>query len=194
MSKITIEKHDFDAKLVMLMGKIDEISEMIGSGDYVELANMMKSMKEIQTYQGEVLRTAEYRRLQNRVANPKSRSKTLAEKKDCISYDFCKNCDNWLAKSYMKQHLKTSICGRIMTSKSITKMTKKIATDIHLCGQVIAPIYHRRIYKIDRIKIFAPAEGEHTLERLDMRKIFANTITATYQDYLAEYRLPDLEF
>ena len=199
-TRMTIEKRDFDAKTVALMTKLDEISEMIGDGNYLEMANLMKELHDIRTLQAEVAQTPEYRRIVTRMTNPRKESKTKAEKMESNEYEFCEGCDNWLAKSYMRTHKNTLICGRVTTTKSITHVTKRKNTQTHKYGQILAPIYRKKsrpsaMRKIQFFLKLCDENGRRTGETqiVDASRIFGNTDETDYRRYVDEHRLPNPE-
>ena len=200
-SRITIEKRDFDEKTIALMTKLDEISGMIGDGNYLEMANILKELHDIKTLKEQVAQTPEYRRIIARITNPRKDSMTKAEKMESDDYIFCKGCDNWLAKSYIKQHLESLICGRVNTTKSITHNTKRKNTKAHKYGQIIAPIYRKksRPTELRRINFFLKPMSENGLpigncRQVEPNRIFGNTIELDYCKYVDRYRLADPEF
>lgn len=199
-SRMTIEKRDFDAKTIALMTKLDEISNLIGDGNYLEMANILKELHDIKTLQEQVVQTPEYRRIVERTRNPRKESKTKAEKMESDDYEFCKGCDNWLAKSYMKHHKTTMLCGRVSTTKSITHVTKRKNTIVHKCGQIVAPIYRKKNRPIElrRIEFYlkptnrdGQPNGQH--RRVEASQIFGNTEETDYRKYVDGYRLADPE-
>ena len=196
-SRMTIEKRDFDAKTIALMTKLDEISEMIGDGNYLEMANILKELHDIKTLQEQVTRTPEYRRIVERTRNPRKESKTKAEKMDSDDYEFCKGCDNWLAKSYMSTHRNTLLCGRVATTKSVTHVTKRKNTVVHKCGQIVAPIYRKknRPVELRRIEFYLKPHNVDRggQRRVEASQIFGNTEETDYRKYVDSYRLADPE-
>jgi hypothetical protein len=197
---MTIEKRDFDTKTIALMEKLDEISGMIGDGNYVEMANILKELHNIKTLKEQVIQTPEYRRIVSRTVNPRKESKTKAEKMESDDYVFCKGCDNWLAKSYIKNHKTTLLCGRVTTTKNITHVTKKKNTHIHKCGQILAPIYRKKSRPTDvrKLEFYLKETDQDGLlvsgagyRPVDARHIFGETTEKDYRDYVDSYRLPD---
>lgn len=194
---MTIEKRDFNAKTIALMTKLDEISGLIGDGNYLEMANLLKVLHDIDNLQEQVTQTSEYRRMVTRMTNPRKESKSKAEKMDSDEYEFCKGCDNWLAKSYMRTHKNTLICGRVTTTKSITHITKRKNTQVHKYGQIVAPIYRKknRPTSMERIEFYLKPCDENgramgEIQIVDATRIFGNTTCTDYRYYVDEYRLP----
>jgi hypothetical protein len=196
---MTIEKRDFDAKTIALMTKLDEISGMIGDGNYLEMANILKELHDIKTLQEQVVQTPEYRRIVARTRNPRKESKTKAEKMDSDDYDFCRGCDNWLAKTYMSTHRNTMLCGRVSTTKSVTHVTKRKNTVVHKCGQIVAPIYRKknRPVELRRIEFYLkPTRDGQPIgdyRRVEASQIFGDTEETDYRRYVDSYRLPNPE-
>ena len=188
----TIERNDFNAKLVALMEKIEDIAEKIGTGDYVVMANMLKDFNDLKQTHQLVATTPHYQRVEALVGNPRKKPATLLEKRDSDDYQFCERCDSYVKKTYYKKHRESNICVRVGTTKIITRKTERIFTSFHELGQIINLNFRRYKSKINQIN-FSVRDG-NVDRRIDTRRMFNHTECNEYYEYVHQYRLPDPEF
>jgi hypothetical protein len=193
MANYTIERNDFNNKLVALMTKIDEVAEKLGTGDYVEMANIAMAINELKQNHFAVAITPHYQRVVVSVENPRKKPATLLEKRDSKDHRFCKRCDNWVKKTYYKKHRENNICVRIGTSKLMTRKTERIETWFHEVGQIINPNFRKYKSKLNQIDFIITDEDTRQDRRIDTRRMFNNTSCNEYYDYVHQYRLPDPE-
>jgi hypothetical protein len=139
---------------VALMTKIDEVAEKLGTGDYVEMANIAMAINELKQNHYAVAITPHYQRVVVSVENPRKKPASLLEKKESDKYRFCERCDNWVKKNYYNKHRENNICVRIGTSKLITRKTERLYTWFHPIAQIINPNFRKyksRLTQIDFI-------------------------------------------
>ena len=123
---------DFINLITDMFGVIDEVSEKIGDGKYLELANQFKKLSEFKEKMGTNIVYVEHeKRTQMRVLKEKERRLTYAEKLAMPhKYYKCIKCDCVLTKKEKPTHEKTQICKRIYSSRMITLANKtKINSD-----------------------------------------------------------------
>lgn len=185
----TIERNDFNAKLVALMEKIEDIAEKIGTGDYVVMANMLKDFNDLKQTHQLVATTPHYQRVEALVGNPRKKPATLLEKRDSNQYQFCERCDSYVKKTYYKKHRESNICVRVGTTKIITRKTERIFTSFHELGQILNLNFRKYKSKINQID-FSVRDG-NVDRRIDTRRMFDNTYHNEYYEYVHQYRLPD---
>lgn len=191
MSSIyTIERNDFNAKLVALMEKIEDIAEKIGTGDYVVMANMLKDFNDLKQTHQVVAMTPHYQRVEALVGNPRKKPATLLEKRDSNQYQFCERCDSYVKKTYYKKHRESNICVRVGTTKIITRKTERIFTSFHELGQIINLNFRRYKSSLNQIN-FSVRDADGKDRRIDTRRMFDNTDCNEYYEYVHQYRLPD---
>jgi hypothetical protein len=123
---------DFINLVMDMFGVIDEVSEKIGDGKYLELANQFKKLSEFKEKMGtNVVYIEHEKRTQMRVLKEKERRLTYAEKLAMPhKYYKCCKCDCVLTKREKKSHENTKKCKRIYSSRMITLANKtKINSD-----------------------------------------------------------------
>lgn len=160
---------DFINLLTDMFSVIDEVSDKIGDGKYLELANQFKKMSEFKEKMGtNVVYIEHEKRTQMRVLKKKERRLTYAEKlKDTKKYYKCHKCDCVLTKKERTSHEKTQKCKKAYSSRMITlaKKTKVNSETLILLDDMLDT--RRPYYMID-------AEDKVKTEK---RKIF------TMRDY-----------
>jgi hypothetical protein len=189
----TIERNDFNAKLVALMEKIEDIAEKIGTGDYVEMANMLKDFNDLKQTHQVVAMTPHYQRVEALVGNPRKKPATLLEKRDSNQYQFCERCDSYVKKTYYKKHRESTICVSVGTTKIITRKTERIFTSFHELGQILNLNFRKYKSSLNQIN-FSVKDADGKDRRIDTRRMFNHTECNEYYDYVHQYRLPDPEF
>ena len=104
---------------------IDEVSDKIGDGNYLELANHFKTLHEFKNkMEGNIVYIEHERRTRMRL-RPNQRRQTLAEKlKDKKKYMKCFKCDTVITKKEYSYHIVREKCKRIYCSKMLTVATK----------------------------------------------------------------------
>jgi hypothetical protein len=123
---------DFINLITDMFGVIDEVSEKIGDGKYLELANQFKKLSEFKEKMGTNIVYIEHeKRTQMRVLKPKERRLTYAEKlKDKKKYYKCHKCDCVLTRKEKPTHEKTQKCKKAYSSRMITLAKKtKVNSD-----------------------------------------------------------------
>jgi hypothetical protein len=117
---------DFINLVTDMFGVIDEVSQQIGDGKYLELANQFKKLSEFKEKMGTNIVYIEHeKRTHMRVLSKKQRRLTYAEKlKNTSKYYKCCKCDCVLTKREKKSHEKTQKCKRIYSSRMITLSNK----------------------------------------------------------------------
>jgi hypothetical protein len=190
MANYTIERNDFNAKLVALMTKIDDVAEQLNSGDYVEMTNIVMAINDLKQNHYVVAITPHYQRVVASVENPRKKPATLLEKRDSDKHRFCERCDTWVTKSYYNKHRENNICVRIGTTKLITRKTERIFTWFHELGQILNPNFRKYKSKLNQID-FIIRDDNGSDRRIDTRRMFNNTDCNEYYDYVHQYRLPD---
>jgi hypothetical protein len=123
---------DFINLIMDMFGVIDEVSEKIGDGKYLELANQFKKLSEFKEKMGTNIVYIEHeKRTQMRVLKPKERRLTYAEKlKDKKKYYKCHKCDCVLTRKEKPTHEKTQKCKKAYSSRMITLAKKtKVNSD-----------------------------------------------------------------
>jgi hypothetical protein len=195
-AQYTQQKAEFNKIIVSLMDKIDEVSSKLNTGEYVEMANMMKELnamsvfKEIQVIQQNILTTPHYQRLRETITNPKKKPKEIADKMNDKHYKFCDRCDTMVCRDGFKKHQDRPICKKIWTSKIMSKNTKKIATDkLHKLGQILTPNFVTHYDELRKIIIRTYSETLNRNVVIKPAELFDNTDCDTYSDYYDEYRL-----
>jgi len=194
-AQYTKQKEDFNKIIVSLMDKNDEVSAKLNTGEYLEMANMMKDLnalsvfKEIQVIQQNIQQTPHYQRLHQTVTNPKKKSKEIADKMNDKHYKFCDRCDTLVCRDGFKKHQDRPICKKIWTSKLVSKNTKKISSEkLHKLAQVITPNF---MTHHDELKKMIFRTYSETLERsvlIRPSEMFENTECETYTEYYEYYR------
>lgn len=116
---------DFIGLVSKMFETIDEVSEKIGDGAYLELANQFKSLMEFKDKMTtNVVYIEHERRTRMRVMENK-RKKTLAEKlADKKKYVKCWKCDTVITKKELSEHQQRRKCRHIHSSRMITLATK----------------------------------------------------------------------
>ena len=117
---------DFINLITDMFGVIDEVSEKIGDGKYLELANQFKKLSEFKEKMGtNVVYIEHEKRTQMRVLKEKERRLTYAEKLAMPhKYYKCNRCDCVLTKKEKPTHEKTQKCKKIYSSRMITLANK----------------------------------------------------------------------
>ena len=117
---------DFINLIMDMFGVIDEVSDKIGDGKYLELANQFKKLSEFKEKMGtNVVYIEHEKRTQMRVLKKKERRLTYAEKlKDTKKYYKCHKCDCVLTKKERTSHEKTQKCKKAYSSRMITLAKK----------------------------------------------------------------------
>jgi hypothetical protein len=196
-AQYTKQKEDFNKIIVSLMDKIDEVSSKLNTGEYLEMANMMKDLnamsvfKEIQVIQQNIQQTPHYQRLRETLSNPKKRSKEMADKMDNKQYKFCDRCDTTVCRDGFRKHQERAICKKIWTSKLVSKNTKKISSErLHKLAQVLTPNFmtHYDLISKMNIRVYSDTLGRNI--RIDPQCIFDDTDFNLYSDYYHTHREP----
>lgn len=123
---------DFINLVMDMFGVIDEVSDKIGDGKYLELANQFKKLSEFKEKMGtNVVYIEHEKRTHMRVLKKKERRLTYAEKLAMPKkYYKCHKCDCVLTKKEKPTHEKTQKCKKIYSSRMITLSKKtKINSD-----------------------------------------------------------------
>ncbi len=123
---------DFINLIMDMFGVIDEVSDKIGDGKYLELANQFKKLSEFKEKMGtNVVYIEHEKRTQMRVLKEKERRLTYAEKLAMPhKYYKCRKCDMVLTKKERKSHEKTQKCKKAYSSRMITLAKKtKVNSD-----------------------------------------------------------------
>jgi hypothetical protein len=132
---------DFINLVMDMFGVIDEVSDKIGDGKYLELANQFKKLSEFKEKMGtNVVYIEHERRTHMRVLKKKERRLTYAEKlKDIMKYYKCHKCDCVLTRKERTSHEKTQKCKKIYSSRMITlaKKTKVTSTILILLDDML---------------------------------------------------------
>lgn len=116
---------DFIGLVSSMFETIDEVSEKIGDGKYLELANQFKTLMEFKNKMTTNIVYIEHeRRTRMRVMENKRRL-TLAEKlADKKKYMKCWKCDTVITKKEIGDHQLRRKCRHIHSSRMITLATK----------------------------------------------------------------------
>jgi len=126
---ITAESKKISDDFINIINKafeiIDEVSDKIGDGNYLELANHFKSLHEFKNkLEGNIVYIEHERRTRMRL-RPNQRRYTLAEKlKDKKKYMKCNKCDTVITRKEYHAHIGREKCKRIYCSKMLTVATK----------------------------------------------------------------------
>jgi hypothetical protein len=194
-AQYTKQKEDFNKIIVSLMDKIDEVSAKLNTGEYLEMANMMKDLnalsvfKEIQVIQQNIQQTPHYQRLRETVTNPKKKSKEIADKMNDKYYKFCDRCDTMVRRDGFKKHQERPICKKIWTSKLVSKNTKKISSErLHKLAQVLTPNFMTHHDELNRMIFRTYSETLGRSVYINPSEIFDNTEDDTYSGYYGDYR------
>ena len=117
---------DFINLVMDMFGVIDEVSDKIGDGKYLELANQFKKLSEFKEKMGTNVVFLEHeKRTQMRVLKEKERRLTYAEKlKMPKKYYKCHKCDCVLTRKEKNSHEKTQKCKKAYSSRMITLAKK----------------------------------------------------------------------
>ena len=117
---------DFINLVMDMFGVIDEVSDKIGDGKYLELANQFKKLSEFKDKMGKNVVFMEHeKRTQMRVLKEKERRLTYAEKlKMPEKYYKCHKCDCVLTRKEKNSHEKTQKCKKAYSSRMITLAKK----------------------------------------------------------------------
>jgi len=117
---------DFINLVTDMFGVIDEVSDKIGDGKYLELANQFKKLSEFKEKMGtNVVYIEHEKRTQMRVLKEKERRLTYAEKlRDTKKYYKCHKCDCVLTRKEKTSHEKTQKCKKAYSSRMITLAKK----------------------------------------------------------------------
>jgi hypothetical protein len=195
-AQYTQQKTEFNKIIVSLMDKIDEVSAKLNTGEYVEMANMLRDLnamsvfKEIQVIQQVIRQTPHYQRLHETVTNPKKKSKEIADKMNDKHYKFCDRCDTMVCRDGFKKHQERPICKKIWTSKIMSKNTKKIATEkLHKLGQILTPNFVTHYDELKKMSFRVFSEVEQKYLKMLPDELFNNTEDDTYSEYYDDYRL-----
>ena len=144
---------DFINLVMDMFGVIDEVSDKIGDGKYLELANQFKKLSEFKEKMGtNVVYLEHEKRTQMRVLKTKERRLTYAEKlKDTKKYYKCHKCDCVLTRKEKNSHEKTQKCKKAYSSRMITlaKKTKVNSETLILLDDMLDT--RRPYYMIDGV-------------------------------------------
>lgn len=190
------QKTEFNKIIVSLMDKIDEVSSKLNTGEYVEMANMLRDLngmsvfKEIQVIQQNIQQTAHYQRIRETVRNPKKKSKEIADKLDNKKYyKFCDRCDTTVCRDGFKKHQERAICKKIWTSKLMSKNTKAISSEkSHKLAQILTPNFMTHYDELSKIIVRTYSEILSRNVLIKPSELFDNTECSRYTDYYDYYR------
>jgi len=125
---ITAESKKISDDFINIINKafeiIDEVSDKIGDGNYLELANHFKALHDFKNKMTTNIIYAEHERRTRMVLRPNQRKKTLAEKMKDKKYMKCKRCDTVITKKEYPYHRQRDKCKRIHLTKMLTLSTK----------------------------------------------------------------------
>lgn len=127
---------DFIEIVSNVFGIIDEVSDKIGDGKYLEIANQFKKLMEFKDkMKTNVVYIEHERRTRMRVISSNSRRKTIAEKlADKKKYVKCWKCDSVITKKELSSHQARKKCRLIHSSRMITLSTKmKVSQEGMIC-------------------------------------------------------------
>jgi hypothetical protein len=126
---ITAESKEISDTFIGIINKafeiIDEVSDKIGDGNYLELANHFKALHEFKNKLSTNTIYVEHERRTHMTIRPNQRRLTLAEKmKKTKKYMKCRRCDTVITKKEKYAHMRREKCKRIYSTKMLTIATK----------------------------------------------------------------------
>ena len=137
---------EFMELLQDLLSIVDEFSELIGDGNYLNCCNLLDKIRKafpgeeptplrmrvyiqslaLRTRSTEIYRTHDIRR--NMPLRKRERDLTDAEKMNDRQYTRCVKCDRLMMKCNLDEHHRTHLCHRILETKSISSSTGQVDT------------------------------------------------------------------
>ena len=116
---------EFIGLVTNMFAVIDEVSDKIGDGAYLELANQFKSLMEFKNKMTTNVVYIEHERRTHMRIMENRRRLTLAEKlTNKKKYIKCWKCDSVITRKVLSEHQKRKKCRHIHSSRMITLATK----------------------------------------------------------------------